>query len=62
MTIVTITVKGGQNFQVYKEILTQDSKYFDRALNGQFAEGQSQSIELDDVEGRAFGFYIAVQH
>lgn len=62
MSIVTIKVKGGQVFHLHKEILTKDSTYFDTALNGQFIEGQTQSIELDDVESRYFGLYVAVQH
>lgn len=61
MMIANIMVKAGQTFSVHKTILTQDSTYFDEALNERFPEVQSQTMHLDDINGIDFGFYIAVQ-
>ncbi|ROV92609.1 hypothetical protein VPNG_09865 [Cytospora leucostoma] len=58
--IVAITVKGGQTFHLHKHVLTKDSLYFDRALNGLFTEAQGQTIDLDDIEAEAFGLYVSL--
>lgn len=39
--------------------MVKDSPYFDRALNGPFLEGQTQTIDLqDDVDAEAFALYV----
>lgn len=58
--MVTITVKGGETFTFHKDVLTKDSPYFDKALNGSFAESQTQSINLDDIEPECFGLYAGL--
>ncbi|KAJ4409420.1 hypothetical protein N0V82_009487 [Gnomoniopsis sp. IMI 355080] len=58
--IVTISVRGGGKFHVHKSILTQNSAYFDRALNGPFMEANTQSIDLDHVSHEAFGQYVNI--
>ncbi|ROW09023.1 hypothetical protein VMCG_02857 [Cytospora schulzeri] len=60
VSIVSITVKGGQTFHLHKDILTKDSAYFQRALDGPFIEGQTQSIDLDDIEPKHFGLYASL--
>lgn len=57
-SIATITVKDGATFHVHKDVLTDNSAYFDKALNGPFVEGRTQSINLDDVSSHSFGLYI----
>lgn len=60
--IATIIVEG-KKFNVYKSLLVQDSKYFERALNGSFVEGDTQTIEMgDDVTSKEFGMYIDTLH
>lgn len=58
--IVTISVKDGVKFYVHKTVLTLNSSYFDRALNGAFRESSTQSIDLDDIHAEDFGRYINV--
>lgn len=60
VSIVTIKVKGGQIFHLHKDVLTQDSEYFDTALNVLFIEEQTQSIDLDDIEPEHFGLYVSL--
>ncbi|ROW11316.1 hypothetical protein VMCG_01563 [Cytospora schulzeri] len=56
--LVTIKVKG-KIFKVQKAVLVKDSPYFDRALNGSFREGQTQTIDLeDDVDDEHFSIYV----
>lgn len=47
-------------FYVHKTILTKNSAYFDRALNGAFLEGCTQSIDLDDINADDFGRYVNI--
>lgn len=58
--MVTITVKGGKTFMFHKNILTKNSLYFDKALNGDFAESETLSINLDDIEAENFGLYACL--
>lgn len=60
--MVSIKVKGGESFDLHKNILAKDSAYFERALNGPFTEGQTQSIDLDDIEPSHFGIYLSVAY
>lgn len=60
--IATIIV-GKETFKVYKALLVKDSGYFDKALNGPFVEGQTQTINLGDgITSAEFGVYIDVLH
>jgi hypothetical protein len=52
----------GQLFNVSKELLVKDSAYFERALNGHFAESKAQSITLDDILPEDFGFYVDIMY
>lgn len=56
--IVTISVMDGVKFYVHKTIMTENSEYFAKALNGPFLEGSTQSIDLDDVLPGLFGRYV----
>lgn len=58
--IATINVEG-KAFKVHKALLVKDSDYFERALNGPFIEGQTQTIDLgaDDLHEH-FGIYVDV--
>lgn len=47
-------------FFVHKAVLTQNSAYFDKALNGPFRECSTQSIDLDDIHAKDFGRYVNV--
>lgn len=58
--IVTISVVGGVKFYVHKTVLTQNSTYFDKALNGCFLEGTTKSINFDDIDAETFGNYVNV--
>lgn len=56
--IATIIVED-QEFKVHKSLLTEDSRYFDRALNGSFLEGETQTINMgDDITVKEFGLYV----
>lgn len=61
LSIVKIRVKD-QEFHLHKDLLTLHCKYFDKALNGPFVEGQSQSVHLDDISGTDFGFFVDILH
>lgn len=53
-------MKGGVKFFVHKTVLTQNSAYFEKALNGTFLESNKQSIDLDDIDAEDFGRYVNV--
>lgn len=55
MSIATIKTKGGITFHLHKDILTEESACFDKALKEPFIESQTQLIDLDDIEPRYFG-------
>ncbi|ROV91774.1 hypothetical protein VSDG_06440 [Cytospora chrysosperma] len=60
--LVTVMVEG-KVFKAQKAVLVKDSLYFDRALNGPFREGQTQTIDLeDDVDANDFVFYVEVAY
>jgi len=46
------------SYPVHKDILTK-SEYFSKALDGQFRESKSQSIDLPEEDPDIFGFVIA---
>ncbi|ROW16192.1 hypothetical protein VPNG_01765 [Cytospora leucostoma] len=52
---------GDTTFYVHKDIIIKDSAYFDRALNGPFKEGQSQSIEFEDIPSWAIAEYLRIK-
>jgi len=43
---------------VHKNFITHYSPYFDAAFNGNFAEGQSQKLDLEDTEPHVFGTFV----
>lgn len=47
-------------FYAHKTVLTQNSAYFERALNGAFLESNTQSIDFDDIDAEDFGRYVNV--
>ncbi|KUI66847.1 hypothetical protein VM1G_01561 [Cytospora mali] len=57
--IVTLKAQD-KTFYVHKEILTKNSPYFDKALNGPFTEGQTQSITFDDIDPNSLAEYIKI--
>lgn len=56
--MVAISVRGGHTYQAHKDILTKDSAYFERALNGHFIESATQQLDLDDISSSEFAFYL----
>ncbi|TVY71183.1 hypothetical protein LSUE1_G008210 [Lachnellula suecica] len=58
--MVTFKVGAGWNseeFLVYKDIACRGSKVFERAFNGGFEEGRTQTYELDDVDPDTFRYF-----
>lgn len=45
-------------FYVHKNFITHYSPYFNAAFNGNFAEGQSQKLDLEDTEPHVFGTFV----
>lgn len=53
----------GETFNVHKDVITQDCLYFQIALsNPNFIEGQTQTIDIDDVPDETFGLYLSVAY
>lgn len=60
--IATLNVEG-KAFKVYKAILIKDSDYFERALNGSFAEAQTQTIAFEEgITSAELSIYLDVVH
>jgi hypothetical protein len=56
---VTIIVSDAKlNYVVHKQLITFYSPFFDRAFNGQFIEGENQTMTLEDVDGNTFGLFV----
>jgi hypothetical protein len=45
-------------FFVHKDLLCQNSSFFTAAFNGDFMEGASQAMTLDDVDANTFGVVV----
>lgn len=45
-------------FLIHKAFLCHYSPYFDRALNGQFIEGQTQAVDLPEENTEAFATFV----
>lgn len=60
--MISVKVKEGQKFCIHKEVLTEQSAYFEGALDGPFMEGQTNSISLDDIPAMHFGLYVTVMY
>ncbi|KAE9376554.1 hypothetical protein N431DRAFT_288501, partial [Stipitochalara longipes BDJ] len=45
-------------FTLHKDILCKDSPFFDRAFNGNFKEGETQTMILEDIEPSIFGLFL----
>ncbi|KAH8601680.1 hypothetical protein B0O99DRAFT_588866 [Bisporella sp. PMI_857] len=61
--MVTVSVymelkEEAESFQVHKNFITHYSPFFSAAFNGNFAEGESQKLELDDTEPAVFGSFV----
>jgi hypothetical protein len=61
--MVTITVSQSQEeeqkvFVVHQEFVCHYSPYFDAAFNGKFAEGQTQTLELEGIRPYVFEVFI----
>lgn len=63
-TIVTVNVKRDPlsktllPFRVHKNYICHYSPYFEAAFNGNFVEGETQVLELDDTDPRIFGMFV----
>ncbi|KAH8802265.1 hypothetical protein F5882DRAFT_284797, partial [Hyaloscypha sp. PMI_1271] len=60
--IVTILVGGDpepKRFSVHKETLCYYSPVFNKAFNGVFLEGETQTMTLEDVEASVFGLLVS---
>lgn len=61
MVVINVSVEAGcevESFYVHKNFITHYSPYFDAAFNGNFAEGQSQKLDLEDTEPHVFGTFV----
>jgi len=56
------TLNQKQTFLVHKDFLCYYSPYFDAALNGRFAEGETQTIDLEDVHPKVFALFVQWLH
>lgn len=60
-TLVTVTVTSNgkeDTYSIHKNLLCHHSPFFDRAFNGNFQEGVSQSMNLPEVEAEVFGLLV----
>ena len=63
--IATVDVHFGdetKSFPVHKNFLTHYSPFFKKALDGNFLEGQTQTVNLHDTKPRAFGLFLGWIH
>lgn len=60
--MVSVKVQGGESFCIHKDVLIKQSVYFAKALDGPFREGQTNSIDLDDISAKDFGLYVRVMY
>lgn len=60
--MVSIKVKGGHTFCLHKDVLIEQSDTFAQVLDGPFSEGQTISIDLDDISVQEFGDYVSVMY
>ena len=61
--MVTINITKNQEeeprkFVVHREFICHHSPYFDAAFNGEFVEGQTQTLDLEDVRPYVFEVFI----
>jgi len=58
-TVTFIVGPDGQEpFLIHKFVATKSSTFFDRAFNGNFDKGNTQSMRLEDVEIPIFGMLL----
>lgn len=50
--------KAERKYVVHKELLCYHSLFFDKAFNGPFTEGVTQTMQLNDVESDIFGLVV----
>lgn len=60
--MISVKVQGGETFCIHKDVLIEQSDYFAKALDGPFSEGQTDSIDLDDIPASDFGLYVSVMY
>jgi hypothetical protein len=59
--MVTVNVGEGDNrkvFKIHKKFAVYHSRVFKTAFDGNFAESETQSIDLDDVDTEVFGLFV----
>jgi hypothetical protein len=49
-----------KHYVVHKQLLTSQSDYFDKALNGKFREAEENKIDLEEDDPAAIGLMIGV--
>jgi hypothetical protein len=47
-----------KHYVVHKQLLTSQSDYFDKALNGKFREAEENKIDLEEDDPAAIGLMI----
>lgn len=62
-TIVTVNVRKDDKqdykaFPIHKNYICHYSPYFEAAFNGRFIEGETQEMDIDEVEPRIFGIFV----
>ncbi|CAK7233910.1 hypothetical protein SEUCBS140593_008759 [Sporothrix eucalyptigena] len=55
--IATITIDSHE-FIVHADIFCEHSDYFKSCLRGNFAEAQTQSVEIEDISAEDFGLWV----
>jgi len=58
VTIIVGRSPEAKKFSVHKDIIYYYSPFFDSAFNGQFEEGETQTMTLEDVEHSVFGLLV----
>jgi hypothetical protein len=61
--MVTINIGHGgaskkQKFLVHKEFICYYSPFFNAAFNGNFKEGESQTMDLEDIDPAVFALFV----
>ena len=60
MTFYIVEVDGTTtDFKVYKDFLVHNSRFFDAAFNGNFAESVTQAMTLHDTDAKVFGLLVS---
>ncbi|CZR58479.1 uncharacterized protein PAC_08371 [Phialocephala subalpina] len=62
-TIVIVNVRNDdqdeyETFPIHKNYICHHSPYFEAAFNGRFIEGETQEMDIGDVEPMVFGLFV----